>query len=68
MSEALWQAVAGLGRHLAREQMLCAALTPSHGYGCVRKAAGISGARAVGDLLHSKYPKSLFKAAREWDL
>lgn len=65
---ALWQTAAGLGGPWAEEQMLCAALTPSRGYGCMRKPARNGPVRAVGDSLKPKFPKALFKAAREWDL
>lgn len=65
---ALWQTAAGLGGPWAEEQMRCAALTPSRGYGCMRKPARNGPGRAVGDSLNPKYPKALFKAAREWDL
>lgn len=65
---AFWQTAAGLGGPWAEEQMLCAALTPSRGYGCMRKPARNGPERAVGDSLNPKYPKALFKAAREWDL
>lgn len=65
---AFWQTAAGLGGPWAGEQMLCAALTPSRGYGCMRKSARNGPARAVSDSLNPKYPKALFKAAREWDL
>lgn len=68
MSKALWQTAAGLGRRLAEEQMLCAALTPSRGYSRMRKPARNGRVRAIGDSLNPKYPKAIFKAAREWSL
>lgn len=65
---ALWLTAAGLGEPWAEEQMLCAALTPSRGHGRMRKPARNGPERAVDDSLNPKYPKALFKTAREWNL
>lgn len=65
---AFWQTAAGLEGPWAEEQMLCAALTPSRGYSHMSKPARNGPARALGGSLNPKYPKALFKAAREWDL